>query len=375
MEKKNLSQKLNYILKELNMNRKQFIEACNNINQSISKPTILNAINGNTKGLPKLETIDTIIKVCQNSKNEKLQKMSYDYLMNESINNINNENISINDKTGLSDTAIEILYKNYNSAGSVLSYLIENVHYNFWEYQKYLMCVTKLQKKFLELNNLHNNEFKNETLFNVKDLYYSFKKEQLSELKKEKTKKEYKKYILKELNCPAIFDNKQSIEELEQCLLQFYSSISVDLNQVFYEFLKTGQVPNKNSSNYTNDDLQKFKVYYETKSRYDCNSYFDKYINKIYEIHKCYISVFLIEYLKENFKGQYRYIKDREKYFNKIKLYKDHGIKIDYKSYCDFHEEMKKFANSLEVLNKYLRLAISEYMSEYYNKMLVDNIK
>ena len=375
MEKKNLSQKLNYILKELNMNRKQFIEACNKVNISISKPTILNAINGKSKGLPKLETIDTIIKVCKNSNNEKLQKISYDYLMNESIDNINNENISIHYKTGLSDKAIEILYKNYHSESYVLSYLIENIHYNFWQYQDFLIIINKLQGLLVELDELHNSEFKNESLFNLKDLYYSFKKEQLNELKREKNKNEYKKYILKELNYPTIFNDKQSTEELEGCLLQLYSDISVDLRQVFYEFLKTGQISNKNSDKYTNNDLEKFKIYYEEKCKYDCNSYFDKYINKIYEIHECYISVFLIEFLRENFKGQYRYIKDREKYLKKIKLYKDYGLKIDYESYCDFHEEMKKFANSLEVLNKYLRLAISEYMSEYYNKMLIDNIK
>lgn len=67
------------------MNKKEFLNACRMFSPSISKPTILNAINGKNTIAPTIETLSTIIKVCQTSNNEKLKLISYDFLLNDNI--------------------------------------------------------------------------------------------------------------------------------------------------------------------------------------------------------------------------------------------------------------------------------------------------
>ena len=67
-----LTRKLNYILKELDMTKKAFLEECKKYNPNISKPTIINMFKGKNTTTPTIQTLSTVIKVCQNSNNEKM---------------------------------------------------------------------------------------------------------------------------------------------------------------------------------------------------------------------------------------------------------------------------------------------------------------
>ena len=109
MNNSELSYKLKYILKELGMNKTEFLNACRVFNLSISKPTILNAINGKNTVAPTIETLSTIIKVCQTSKSKKLKYISYDFLLNDNIKEIEANNVQVYQEIGLSDNVIEKL--------------------------------------------------------------------------------------------------------------------------------------------------------------------------------------------------------------------------------------------------------------------------
>jgi len=81
MNNQELSYKLKYILNELGISKQEFLKRCQRFSPSISKPTVLNAINGKNTILPTIETLSVFIKVCQTSGNEKLKNISYDCLL------------------------------------------------------------------------------------------------------------------------------------------------------------------------------------------------------------------------------------------------------------------------------------------------------
>ena len=110
MNNQELAYKLKYILHELRMNKTEFLNACRIFSPSISKPTILNAINGKNTIAP---TVETFIKVCQTSGNEKLKYISYDFLLNDTIQEIQANNAQVYQEIGLSDEVINRL-KQYN---------------------------------------------------------------------------------------------------------------------------------------------------------------------------------------------------------------------------------------------------------------------
>ena len=136
MNNQELSYKLKYILTELNMNKTEFLNACRKFNPSISKPTILNAINGKNTITPTIETLSTIIKVCQTADNKKLQTISYDFLLNDNIKEIEATNSKIYQSIGLSDEVISRL-KQYNHPfyydySSIINYYFTYIPVKYW---------------------------------------------------------------------------------------------------------------------------------------------------------------------------------------------------------------------------------------------------
>lgn len=153
MNNSELSYKLKYILKELGMNKTEFLNACRVFNPSISKPTILNAINGKNTVAPTIETLSTIIKVCQTSKSKKLKHISYDFLLNDNIKEIEANNVQVYQEIGLSDNVIEKLkqynhpfYYNYHN---IINYYLDNLPTNYFKYLEYLKISSDI---FKELN-------------------------------------------------------------------------------------------------------------------------------------------------------------------------------------------------------------------------------
>lgn len=157
---KDLTRKLNYILKELGMNKKQFQEECQKYNPSISKPTILNLFNGNNTTTPTLQTLQTVIKVCRHSGNEDLKRVSLDYLLNDGVEEIDAKNNQIFQELGLTDDVINNL-KMFNTDFEPLN-RIDIVNFYLWHhgsgYWKYL----DMLKKSYELRKYVNEKNKKE---------------------------------------------------------------------------------------------------------------------------------------------------------------------------------------------------------------------
>lgn len=133
-----LSYKLKYILHELGMNKTEFLTACKVFSPSISKPTILNAINGKNTIAPTIETLSTIIKVCQTSGNEKLKYISYDFLLNDNIKEVEAANAVVYQSIGLSDDVInrlkEFNHSLYFDYGNIINYFFTRVPAKYWKY-------------------------------------------------------------------------------------------------------------------------------------------------------------------------------------------------------------------------------------------------
>lgn len=157
MNNSELSYKLKYILHELGMNKKEFLNACRLFNPSISKPTILNAINGKNTIAPTIETLSTIIKVCQTSNIEKLRNISYDFLLNDNIQEIEANTAKLYQEIGLSDDVINRL-KQYNhplyyNYSNIINYYLYHLPVTYFKYLGYLKITSDIQ------NELHKNKY------------------------------------------------------------------------------------------------------------------------------------------------------------------------------------------------------------------------
>lgn len=174
MNNDELSYKLKYILHELGMNKTEFLNACKVFSPSISKPTILNAINGKNTIAPTIETLSTIIKVCQTSNNPKLKNISYDFLLNDNIKEIEARNAQIYQEIGLSDDVINRL-KQYNhplyfNYGNIINYYLYHVPADYFKYLEFLKITSEIKN---ELNKKdYNIKIINKLLDN--DLYIEY---------------------------------------------------------------------------------------------------------------------------------------------------------------------------------------------------------
>ena len=371
MNKTNLSNKLNWILKELKMNKTEFIKECNKVNKYISKPTILNAINGNSKGLPKLETIDTIIKVCKASNNEKLKNISYDYLMNEDINNISEDNIQIGKNLYLSDKSIARLKNSCMMADSnIISDFIDFIPEEFWEYQSYIKNTCNIQRRINISKNCYK-KIQSENIGSLVELYCDFKKDELLTIKKNKTEEQYKDYLLNILHYRDIFETNYSIEELEESLIESYRSFSGNLQETFEIYLNNKMNSNEN---YSYDDMKNFKSFLLKNYKFSNENSMQKYIESVKNVSYSYVSAYLLEYLRKDFMTQHRYMKDKRKLYSKMELYIKNYINVPKELLNEINNYYKEFYNSLEIFNKYLQLLILDSLTIYYKKLQTEKI-
>lgn len=154
-----LTRKLNYILKELGITKKKFLEECQKYNPSMSKPTIINMFKGKNTTTPTLQTLMTVIKVCQNSNNENLKRVSFNYLLNDGIYDIEAKNTQIFDELGLNDDSVEVL-KRLNTSFiplnkiDVVNYYLYHIPSKYWDYLNLLKKTYKLK------NSINKNSIK-----------------------------------------------------------------------------------------------------------------------------------------------------------------------------------------------------------------------
>lgn len=93
---------MNIILEKMGCSKKKFLSLCKYFDPAISKPTILNLINGKGKRLPSVETLSIVIKVCHTYGEGDLKRVSYDYLLNDEITKLTPENLDSYEEFGLS---------------------------------------------------------------------------------------------------------------------------------------------------------------------------------------------------------------------------------------------------------------------------------
>lgn len=181
MNNSELSYKLKYILKELGLNKKELLEECKKYNPSLSKPTLLNAINGKNKNTPSIDTLSAIINVCKMSGNPKLKCISFDFLLNDNIKEINAKNISIYQEIGLSDDVISKLkqlnHPIYYDYCNIINYFFIYTPIKYWKYLGMLQITNNI-KKYVKIKNqeeilkqFYNDEYLEYIERNFKNIY------------------------------------------------------------------------------------------------------------------------------------------------------------------------------------------------------------
>lgn len=195
MNNSELSYKLKYILRELGLNKKELLEQCRKYNPSLSKPTLLNAINGKNKNTPSIDTLSAIINVCKMSDNPKLQFISFDYLLNENIQDVQANNITVYQETGLSDDVIARL-KQYNTPiiyeyMDTVNYFLYHTGAKYWQYLGMLKRTYDIKSHIdnpKEILKLFNEGwyllYIEENFKNIYDIYLELKNEKQIDYKK-----------------------------------------------------------------------------------------------------------------------------------------------------------------------------------------------
>lgn len=195
MNGQKLADKLKWILRELGMNKKQFLEVCKLYSPSLSKPTILNAINGKNKTFPSIETLSIIIKVCQISNNEKIRYISYDFLLNDNIEEIEAKTSQVYQEIGLADDVINRLRQHNHpllfNYSDIINYFFIHIPGAYFKYLGML-------KRTIDIKNNINDTQKILKLFddgwyleymarnfkNVYDLYIDLKNNKKTDVEK-----------------------------------------------------------------------------------------------------------------------------------------------------------------------------------------------
>jgi len=225
-----LSYKLKYILNELGVNKKEFLKLCQQFSPSISKPTVLNAINGKNTILPTIETLSVFIKVCQTSGNEKLKNISYDFLLNDNIKEVEATNVSIYQSIGLSDDVINRL-KQYNHPfyydyGNIINYFFIHTPNKYWKYLEMLKRTSSIEFIISEVKDDQNMVKEILKLFN-NDSYLSYLEQNFRNI--------YDLY-LNLRNTKTIERGKlQTLKELIKILRNHFEYLLLEMNMKFYK--------------------------------------------------------------------------------------------------------------------------------------------
>lgn len=234
MNNEELSYKLKYILNELGMNKTQFINACRKFSPSISKPTILNAINGKNTIAPTIETLSTIIKVCQTSGNEKLERISYDFLLNDNIKEVEAKNSSLYQEIGLSDDVINKLkqfnHPFYYDYSNIINHYFYKIPAKYWKYLQMLKISSDIKNDIAKWKSKKDNQI-------IKSIIKLFNNEWYLEYIERNFRNIYEIYI-------SIKNNKENeinsnrLDELYNLMdiaISHFKYQLIELNTKFYE--------------------------------------------------------------------------------------------------------------------------------------------
>jgi len=232
MNNQELSYKLKYILNELGISKQEFLKRCQRFSPSISKPTVLNAINGKNTILPTIETLSVFIKVCQTSGNEKLKNISYDFLLNDNIKEIEAKNASIYQSIGLSDDVISRL-KQYNHPfyydyKDIINYFFIHIPSNYWKYLKMLRLTTNIEFVIKQLKETNEPKL-------IKELLRLFDDDVYLVYLELNFKNVYEIYLSLKNNHSLDLYKLDKLKELMQILKDHFGYLLLEINRKFYE--------------------------------------------------------------------------------------------------------------------------------------------
>lgn len=233
MTNSELSYKLKYILNELGVNKQEFLKLCQKFSPSLSKPTVLNAINGKNTTLPTIETLSAFVKVCQTSGNEKLKNISYDFLLNDNIQEIEAKNSEIYQSIGLSDDVINRL-KQYNHPfyfdySNIINYYFTYIPSNYWNYLNMLKISSEIDKKLDKAIKKNDIDIKD-----IKEIIKLINDERLLEYIERNFKNIYELYIKLNNNQKNIdIDDLKELKNLMEILVGHFKYKIDKINQEF----------------------------------------------------------------------------------------------------------------------------------------------
>lgn len=234
MNNQELSYKLKYILKELGVSKQEFLKLCQRFSPSISKPTVLNAINGKNTILPTIETLSVFIKVCQSSGNEKIRNISYDFLLNDNIKEIEAKNASIYQSIGLSDDVIERL-KQYNHPfyydyKDIINYFFIHTPSNYWRYLEMLKLTSNIEFTITQFKEKKEPKILKELLkLFDDDVYLAYLELNFRNV--------YDLYLNLKNNLSLDLYQLSQLEELMKILKNHFGYLLLEMNRKFYEVI------------------------------------------------------------------------------------------------------------------------------------------
>lgn len=126
--------KLKKIIEELqkedvNMTQKKFIKDSNLAVSTFNK-LFTESYNANTS--TSIASIEAIISRCRKSDNEAVKHVTYDFLLDDSVENITRENIEINRITNFDDLTIQKIQEINKTEPYILNDIITNMDSSFW---------------------------------------------------------------------------------------------------------------------------------------------------------------------------------------------------------------------------------------------------
>lgn len=232
-EMKNISEKVKYIIDESGYNMTQFASMANKYGYPLTRQTLSSIINDKNP-YPSVQILNSIIQVCHKLENEKLRKVTFDFLLNDDIEDIEAINANLHYELGLSEASIkELQFESYPFVDNSkeIDYFIYFSRYKYWQnlarirlinnilqYKKIAKVIDaeKIKEKFLPLTKntelyCYLNQFHNELLESIKKLIVN-----IDNLSEDKLNMEFMNICdkLSELNNSFKYDVMKKTEEI-----------------------------------------------------------------------------------------------------------------------------------------------------------------
>lgn len=104
--------------------------------------------------MPTTNMLKDIVFICRKSNNDLLKEISYDYLVDDNIENMTRDNIDINEKLNLSDKAIKKINEINNEKIASFNIFLEEMKTDIWKSLEINQTVKKIYTGLINSDNL-----------------------------------------------------------------------------------------------------------------------------------------------------------------------------------------------------------------------------